>query len=162
MNPGNEIAGNEDMRRAAARALPFAGAVFFRRRLVTLRPAWLAVLEIVPKGEGYLVTLTDHDGQELFSYSGSALRVTPAGLMSLRVQYGEERWWLWGMTSLSRTGLERRRRRIGRDDVNLVPPPLPEMDERAYRRVMSNVRAQRAVWRIWWLAVLRLAGAHVE
>ena len=139
---------------------PFAGAVYFRRRAMGLRGE-LAVLEIIPEGEGR-VTLSDLAGQELFSHRPSELGVKRASRTAFRVQRGGESWWLSGASFRSGKELERVRQRIGRDDVILSVPKLPETDERVYNPLMSNLTAELQAWREVWIAALREAGARMD
>jgi hypothetical protein len=137
----------------------FAGAVYVRRRAVGLRGD-LAVLEIIPDGEGR-VTLSDPTGRQLFSHRPSELRVRRASKTSFRVQHGNESWWLSGATFRSGKEFERVRQRIDRDDVVFALPKPPETDERAYNPLMSNLTAEQHAWCALWLGTLRQAGAQM-
>lgn len=139
---------------------PFAAAVYFRQRRVGIRGE-LAVLEIIPGGEGR-VTLSDPAGHELFSHPPSELRVALASKITFRVQHGDERWWLWGTGYQTGKQFEKVRERIDRDDVILAVPRLPDMDERTYKRLMSNLNAQQQAWCGLWINALGQAGAQIE
>lgn len=145
---------------AAAPGEPFAAAVYVRRRAVGLRGD-LAVLEIVAESGGR-VRLSAPGGQEVFSYVPSQLRVGRASRTTFLIEHGDESWWLTGTGVRSDKALERMRKRIGRDDVILSVPKLPETDERAYNPLMSNQTAQQQAWCALWLEVLRRAGAHMK
>ena len=154
------IADDVNMRGGPGPDEPFAGAVYFRRRAMGLRGE-LGVLEIIPEGEGR-VTLSDPAGQKLFSHPPSQLRVGRASKTTFRVQHGDERWWLSGVSPRSGKEFERVRQRIERDDVILTVPTLPETDERAYNPLMSNLTAQQHAWCGLWIGALRRAGAQME
>ena len=155
-----EIAEDVNISEAPRPDEPFAGAVYVRRRAMGLRGE-LAVLEIIPEGEGR-VTLSDPAGHELFSHPPSELRVGRASRTAFRVQHGDERWWLSGTSPRSGKEFERVRQRIGRDDVILAVPRLPDTDERTYNPLMSNLTAQQQAWCRLWIEALRRAGARVE
>jgi hypothetical protein len=69
---------------------------------------------------------------------------------------------LAGLSFRSDKQLERVRQRIDRDDVILAVPKLPEIDERVYNPLISNLTAEQQAWRGVWLDALRQAGAKVE
>jgi hypothetical protein len=157
---GGEIADDVNTRESPGPDERFAAAVYVRRSAMGLRGE-LAVLEIIPEGEGR-VTLSDVAGRELFSHPPAQLQVAIASRTTFRVQHGEERWWVSGASFRSSKELERVRQRIDRDDVILSVPELPETDERTYNPLISNLTAQQQAWRGLWIEALRQAGAHVE
>lgn len=138
---------------------PFAGAVCFSRRMLSIRGK-LSVLEITPKDEGR-VTLSDLAGQELFSHPAAELRVKPALSNTFRVQRGDERWWLWGTSFQTAKQFEQTRQRIDRDDVILAVPRPAEVDETDYTRLMHNMAAQKEAWCGLWIGMLLRAGAQM-